>query len=201
MDLPPLAAAHARGIALTTVIGSSFAAVWGVQGSAALPGLARSVTTLLVLAITLAWFGVAYAVHRGAHHLPDAPTSSPNPFRTRSYWLAVIAQGIAIPVVSRLLVGTGHPDAIMPAVAVIVGLHFFGLVPAFQSWRFGVVGGAMALLAVVSLTLAPQVAVGPSGDRIGVRAAVLGFGCAIILWGGVLPVVAATWRQIVQARA
>ena len=201
MALPPLTAAQARGIALTTVIAVSFAAFWGFQGSAGLPGVARSIATLLVLAITLAWLGVAFAVHRAARHLPNTPSSLPNPFRSSTYWLAVLAQCIAIPVVSRLLVVNGRSDAIMSAVAFIVGLHFFGLIPAFRSWRFAVVGGAMALLAVLSLALAPQMAVGSSGEPIAVRAAVLGFGCAVILWGSMVPIVVDTRRQVAQHAA
>jgi hypothetical protein len=41
------------------------------------------------------------------------------------------------------LSGAGYPEAVVSAVAVIVGLHFFGLVPAFKSRQFAAVGGAM----------------------------------------------------------
>jgi hypothetical protein len=201
MSTPPLIAERLRGIALTTVIVAGFAAVWGWNGSAAVPSPARSVAMFVVLLITVIWFGVAYAFHRAARHLPSAPGQTTNPFRTRAYWLAVLAQSVAIPLVSRLLSATGHPDAIMPAIAVIVGLHFFGLIPAFGSWRFAGVGGAMVLLALISLTLAPNIALEPSGERVALRAAVVGFGCTLILWGSIVPIAAAAGRQLARGAA
>src|ERR671929_67452 len=86
--------------------------------------------------------GGEQSVGRAAPHTP--------PFSTRVYRFAVIAQVVAIPLVSRLLIVVGYPDAIISAIAVIVGLHFFGLIPAFQSWRFAAVGGTMILLGVSS---------------------------------------------------
>jgi len=91
---------------------------------------------------------------------------------------------------------SGHPDAIVSAIAVIVGLHFFGLIPAFQSQRFAAVGGAMILLGVSSLFLAPSVAIASMGAALALRAAVVGLGCAIILWVGILALVMATRRHL-----
>jgi hypothetical protein len=149
---------------------------------------------LLVLLITMLWLCVAYAFHRAARQLPAAAEHTTNPFRSRAYWLAVLAQGIAIPLVSRLLSASGHPDAIMPAIAMIVGAHLFGLIPAFGSWYFALVGGMMVLLGAISLTFIPAVAVGPAGTSISLRTAVVGFGCALILWGSIVPIVATVRR-------
>jgi hypothetical protein len=199
MAVPPLTGARLRGTARSISIVASFAAIWGVNGSVAIPGPARIVTTLLVLLITVIWFGVAFTFHRASHHLPSTPNPTPTLFWTRAFWLAVLAECIAIPLVARLLSVTGHPDAIMPAVAIIVGLHFFGLIRVLQSWLFAMVGSAMVLLAVISLTLPPSVILAPSGERLAVRAAVVGFGCAVSLWGGILPLVVATRRHLLHA--
>lgn len=196
-----LNAPQLRGLALTIVIVASFAAMWGVNGSIALFGPAQSVSMILVLLVTIVWFGIAFSFHRTARQLTDAPTTSPNLFRTRAFQLAVLAECIAIPVVSRLLVLNGRPDAVMPAVAIIVGLHFFGFIQALQSWMFAVVGGAMVLLAAFSLTLPPDIVVEPSGQHIAVRVAVVGLGCAVILWAGIVPIVAATRRQVARHEA
>lgn len=185
-----------RGLAFTIVIVASFAAMWGVNGSVALFGAARGVTLALVLLVTLVWFGIAFSFHRAARQFTDAPNTTPNLFRTRAFQIAVLAECIAIPVVSRLLIQSGRPDAVMPAVAIIVGLHFFGFIRALQSWIFAIVGSAMVLLAVFSLTLPPDIVVQPSGQHIAVRIAVVGLGCAVILWAGIVPIVAATRRQV-----
>lgn len=57
-----------------------------------------------------------------------------------------------------------------------MGLHFFGLVPAFRSRRFAVVGGAMVLVGLLSLLLPP------GADGTYPRGALVGLGCASVLW-------------------
>jgi hypothetical protein len=139
-------------------------------------------------------FGMAIAMLQAARQRPGGDGEMPNPFRTRDYQLAVLAEIIAITLAGRLLTAAGRPDAVMPAVAAIVGLHFFGLIRAFQSYRFAIVGGAMVLVALIGLALPPAV-VGASGEHIGLRAAVVGLGCAICLWAGIASVLAPAWRQ------
>jgi len=192
-----LTADHLRGTALTSFLVGGFAAGWGMSGSLALPGLAGRVA--LILVVTAALFGFAITFLWEARGWPGATGHGSNPFRTRDYQLAVLVEIIAIPLAGRLLTMAGRPDTVMPAVAAIVGLHFFGLVRAFQSWRFAVVGAGMVLLALLSLTLPPCVTVGPTGAPLGVRAAVVGLGCALLLWGGIAPLVIGTWRQMGEA--
>lgn len=92
---------------------------------------------------------------RAARRRPGGDGQAPSSFCTRDYQLAVLAEIIAIPLAGRLLTAAGRPDAVMPAVAVIVGLHFFffGLIRAFRSWHFAVVRGAMVLVALLGLAL------------------------------------------------
>jgi hypothetical protein len=194
-----LTADHLRGSALTSLIVGGFAAGWAISGSLALPGAARAVALALVLAITVALCGLAFAFLRAARGRPGASGQGSNPFRSRDYQLAVLAEIIAIPLAGRLLTAVGQPEAVMPAVAAIVGLHFFGLVRAFQSWRFAIVGTAMVLLAVLSLALPPSITVGPAGEPLGLRAVVIGFGCALALWGGIASLVVGAWRQLGKA--
>jgi hypothetical protein len=191
-----LTADRLRGTALTTLIVGGFASGWAISGSLALPGVARVVALALVLAITVALCGLAFTFLWAARGRPGTGGQGPNPFRSRDYQLAVLAEIIAIPLAGRLLTTAGQPEAVMPAVAAIVGLHFFGLVRAFQSWRFAVVGAAMVLLALLSLALPPSVAVGPAGAALGLRAAVVGLGCALALWGGIASLVLGTWRRL-----
>lgn len=192
---------HLRGVALTTVLVGAFAAGWGISGSVALPGLAGRLALFVVLLVTLVLAGLAIVVLRAARQRPGGDGQMPNPFRTRDYQLAVLAEIIAIPLAGRLLTAAGRPDAVMPAVAAIVGLHFFGLIRAFQSWRFAVVGGAMVLVALLGLALPPAVPVGASGEQLRLRATVVGLGCALCLWTGIASVLVPAWRQLGAARS
>jgi hypothetical protein len=103
-----------------------------------------------------------------------------NPFGTGSYRLAILFEVIAIPFSAAVLNNAGHPGAVISAVAVIVGLHFFGLIPAFRSRRFAAVGGAIVAVGLLSLVL-------PTGTGASPRSALVGLGCALVLWLSAFP--------------
>lgn len=188
MPAPIVTTEELHGTAITTTVLAGFAAVWGVNGSVALPGAARFVALAVVLAITGALLALALAFRRAASRGAPSSSPAPNPFQQRAYWLPVIFEVLAIPLSAQLLIRTGHPDAVISAVAFVVGLHFFGLVRVFATWRLAVTGGAMALLALLSLLAAPQITLA-SGAQLALRTAIVGFGCATILWLSLLPLV------------
>lgn len=185
---------HLRGVALSVVICTVFGAIWGVSGSAALPGVWRWFGGGVVLAVTVVLLRTAAAFRRSAKRSTSASTEpSANPFRTPAYRLAVGAEIIAIPVAGRVLTANGFSEAVMPAVAAIVGLHFFGLVPAFRSRYFAWVGGAFCAVALAALALPVRATLG--GGEVGLRAAFVGLGCAAVLWLGTVPMIVRTrWR-------
>ena len=185
---------HLRGVAASTLISAVFALVWGVNGSLALPGGWRVVAVAVVVLMTLGMAAVSVRFYRKAARFPSGSGAPPkNPFRTTAYRVSVVAMLIAIPVASRVLTLSGYGDAIMPAVTIIVGLHFLGLVRAFQSEIFAWVAGAFCVLGTVALFVPVQV--GETGAP-QLRYATLGLGCALILWLGVLPIVSKTFGQL-----
>lgn len=195
MPTEPLTSQQLRGVALSITICTIFGAVWGGSGSAALTGVWRWLAAALVLAVTALLLRTAFAFRRSAKRASSAPTEpSVNPFRTPAYRIAVGAELVAIPVAGRVLTANGFPEAVMPAVAAIVGLHFFGLVPAFRSRYFAWVGAAFCAVALASFALPVQVASG--GGEVGLRAAFVGLGCAFTLWLGVLPMIVRTRWQL-----
>ncbi|MCA9840392.1 MAG: hypothetical protein KC422_26015 [Trueperaceae bacterium] len=187
-------AEHLRGLTFTIVITNVFAALWGFSGSMALFGLLRMLMISVVVMVTAIWFGIAYSFLKRAKSAPKTSSQMKNPFGTLSYRLAVIAQFIAIPVVARILTTSGHAEAIISAVAMIVGLHFFGLIPAFKSWQFAAVGTAMVALAVLSLALPVYINL-PSGLSLNLRQMLIGFGSAFILWLSIIPTVLKSYRE------
>jgi hypothetical protein len=197
MTIPKLSAPQLRGIALTIFISAAFGAAWGLSGSTALVGGWRWVCAAAAVAVTLAYIIAAYRFHRRASQLPaGAGDLGPNPFGTWPYRLAVIGEIIAIPLAGRLLSASGHGDAIMPAVAIIVGLHFFGLIPAFRSWHFAWVGGAFCAIAAAALAMPARISVGDSAEQLALRSAIVGLGCALVLWASILPITLAARRQL-----
>lgn len=175
--------------------------MWGLNGSFAIPGAFRIVCIIVVLLVSALLSGMALRFFRAARDLPEAHAqpSSANPFQSRLYSLAVGAQFVAIFAGARVLTALGYPDAIISAVAIIVGLHFFALIPVFRSGRFAAVGGAMIALGLGSLLLAPTAVWEATGEPFALRAAAVGLGCAIILWAAVAPLVLTTWQQLRRA--
>ena len=144
-----------RGVAIMASVVGTFAAFWAIGGTMALGGVWRWIAGLVVSIITLVCYFTAVSLRRSAQQQPegDSPAGT-SPMAHPRFRLAVIFESVATPIVSILLARTGHADMIFPAMAIIVGLHFFVLVPAFQSQFFAWVGGAMILLALISLLLA-----------------------------------------------
>lgn len=185
-----------RGVAVTIVIAAIFGLFWGFTGTAGLPPPFERLGRSLLLVITLALFAVAFGFLRRARRLPSATgENAVNPFRTRAYRISVLLMAIAIPITNLILRNIGFEDALVPIIAIIVGLHFFGLVRAFDSQRFALIGGAMCLVGVVALGLPVHLSHN-TGASFPVRETVVGVGCALILWGGALGTVLSTWQNM-----
>lgn len=123
---------------MVVLITASFGALWDLLGAAAaLPGTPSSVAALLTVVVTTAFLLAAARLLLLSRRLPRSSASAgTNPFRSRAYLLAVLFEVVAIPVAVVLLNRAGYPGAVGSVIVAIVGLHFFGLVPAFKSRRW-----------------------------------------------------------------
>ena len=181
-----------RGVAFNTVIVAIFGLFWGLAGTAGLPPSFGSIGLLVVLGITLALVVVAFGVRRLAGRFPLGGEKGVNPFRTRSYKISVLLMVVAFPIASVVLRTTGFEDALMSVIAIIVGLHFFGLIRAFDSQRFAVIGGAMCLIGVLSLGIPVHMTL-TTGISLALRQTIVGIGCALVLWGSILGTTIPLW--------
>lgn len=185
----PPDAASARGLAMALLITTFFGALWGMAGAFALPGIVSLIASVLVILVTVILLLSVTRLFRVSRSLPDSSDNAgTNPFVTGPYRLAVLFEVIAIPLTAAVLNRSGYPGAVISSVAVIVGLHFFGLIPAFKSRRFAVIGGTMALVGLVSLLL-------PTGTGTSPRSAFVGLGCALVLWFSAFPPLFSVLRQ------
>lgn len=185
-----------RGAAASTFISAVFALMWGLNGSLALPDGWRVAAAVVTVLVTLVMVAVAVTFNRNAKRFPSNSSAPPiSPFRTTAYRIAVAAMLLAIPIAGRVLTLSGHSDAIMPTVAIIVGLHFLGLVSAFRSRIFAWIAGAFCALGSGALFLPVQV--GQTG-ALELRYAVVGLGCALILWLSAVPIMSKTFRQLAK---
>jgi hypothetical protein len=120
------------------------------------------------------------------HLVPGRPTATgARALHPGAYWLFVAFEAIAIPLAVTILKRRQKPQYILPAIAVLVGLHFFGLVPAFGFRVFAWIGAAMCALALLTIWALPSSVsweLGGSARQVDLWALVVGLGCAVLLW-------------------
>ncbi|MFI8001729.1 DUF7010 family protein [Streptomyces sp. NPDC086010] len=156
-----------------TVVLSVFALVWAFAGASGLasPGLALAVETA---AVPLAVAAVVLAYRKGAAPSPRTVNLPEN--WARSVGIVNVVELAAVFAAVGVCNAWGRPGFIPPAVALVVGLHFFPLARLYDQWQYQVTAGALSAVAVVGLALA---AAGlPDGD---VRA-VVALAAAATLW-------------------
>ena len=145
------------------IIVAAFAVLWVAVGARELGRVWFISLLLLALCISgLIIFGAGFVpcAARGGH------------FDGRIYEMFVGLEVVAIICAVVLLKRAGRKQYLVPVIAVIVGLHFFGMVPALHSNLFWWVGGAMCVLSLATMSILSQRFWAP----------VVGVGCALILW-------------------
>lgn len=93
-------------------------------------------------------------------------------FNGKIYGIFVVLEFFAIFIATILLNRRGKTEYVLPVTALIVGAHFFGMVPALRSNDFWWVGGIMCAVPVLTVAILPQKIWSP----------VVGIGCALVLW-------------------
>lgn len=187
---------HTRRAGAGLIICAAFAALWA---NWAHPLLGRLPATLvwivvaLVAAITaaLATAGIGLIVrsHRArasaAHHIQAARQQR----RTWTRYTVVVAiEVIALNIVAGVLFYFHVPQYLGPAIAIIVGLHFFPLARVFHVAAFNVTATLMTLAGTLAVL---AIASGDSGMLAGNLAKLA---CALVLWGTGL----ASWRRLTR---
>jgi hypothetical protein len=178
-----VASARIRGAATGVLITVTFGALWAWWGDLALGGLAALLLVVITIAIAVPLILAAIRLLLVTQRL--LPGASGNPFRALAYRLAVAFEAITIPVADVLL-GKEHLAAFMaPVTAMIVGVHFFGLVVASKVRLYLGIGLAMCALAGLTMLLLPAsetVGSGAASHHVIIWTVVVGLGCAAILW-------------------
>lgn len=152
------------------MIGTGFGGLWAVIGALALPrswtpwAIAAAVAITLVLTRRL-WLSAA--------------AESSRLFRRSAYRVAVIAEVVAIAAASYILPRYRLEAYFVPAVGIIVGLHFLGLWRASGKTVFLCIAGTMCTIsaAAVALPAAPFGSLNP-------RVLFTGYANALVLWVG-----------------
>ena len=145
------------------IIVASFALSWVAAGAHQLGRhwfvSILSISILISAGIIIAAIRAPFAKHTGA-------------FNRAIYGIVVTLEVIAIIIAVVLLNRPGRKQYLIPVIAFIVGVHFFGMVPALHLNEFWWIGGAMGALSLLGMLVLPRKFWAP----------IVGIGCAIILW-------------------
>ena len=100
-------------------------------------------------------------------------------FRRHAYRVAVALEVVALAAVGVLLVRYRLEAYLVPAIGIVVGLHFIGLWRASAQSKYLWIAGAMCAISAVSIAL-PTAPIGLLNERM----LFAGYGNAVILWIG-----------------
>jgi hypothetical protein len=119
------------------IIMAVFATVWTYAGTSGLSGAWNLWSTIGALIISII-VGIIIVRRTSISHSKSDP-----PKNWKIYWITVGFEALAIPVSISILQSSGLNDDVLAAIAIIVGIHFFGLVTAFRAPIFLWTGIAM----------------------------------------------------------
>jgi len=97
-------------------------------------------------------------------------------FNGKAYSISIAFEAVLILLAALVLRSNDRKRFLLPVIAIIVGLHFFGLVWALGSNEYWFVGSAMCLLPILTMSFLPR----------NLWDSVVGLGCAVILWFSVI---------------
>jgi hypothetical protein len=169
-------ALRSRGVG--TIVCAGFAALWANASRPEWPSALVTVGFAAIALITVALIvaGIKLIGHGGhAARTTDARPSERR--RTGLYFTAIFAaEIIALNIAAYLLTEHQLDRYLMPAVAIIVGLHFFPLARLFRAPRYQLTGAFMTLAGVSgAVAIACGLATAPV-------VAIVDIACAVTLW-------------------
>ena len=137
-------ARSAIGAMFFSLFGGLWVAAWCVQTYGAQPLRLLPVAAITVLLFMLAWrqFSRHRAAHAAAERTPQAKRAG------RLFNMVNAGQWIAIFIVGNVLKNLGLQAWFIPAVILIVGLHFFPLAWLFKARRHLAIGMALCVWAI-----------------------------------------------------
>jgi hypothetical protein len=157
-----------------------FAVLWVIWGTLSLPDLIEICVVGGAVAISVV---VCLVASRWVRSVPAGDSEQPPNWKI--FWSWVVFEIVAGAVGISLLYQLGQGRFALPWLALVVGIHFFGMGAAFHAWIHHWVGAAMCLLVLVSLIWLPS-GQPLSPGTVKISDLVVGIGCAVILWSSVL---------------
>jgi hypothetical protein len=169
-------ALRSRGIGIFAC--AAFGAFWATTALSAWPVISVVIGHALIVLMTGSLLIVAAAmIRRGRRPASSGDMPSSAQRRVGRVFGAIFAaEIIAMNIVAYLLVGHHLTAYLMPAIAIVVGLHFYPLAPLFRAPQYHVTATAMTLAGVIGIVL---LATGLTANPVNAMVDIV---CAITLW-------------------
>jgi len=159
------------------LVGMLFGVVWAAAATSHWPQPAHTIAwaTIALIVAVLA----THVFRQGAQPGMEKPSPQQRRRGTRGFLLLLVAEVLAMNLAAMLLDRYHGLDYLMPAVAIIVGLHFLPMAPML---RLPVYRGAGLLMVACGIAAAAALA---TGVAVAPVLQAMELACALTLWGAV----------------
>ncbi len=184
----PLPREAVYGIGMGIFFMAFFGAMWGFLAVSFTNGSLQLAGYLTIGLVTLALLGAVMRVLRYARSLPEIslPEEAGEGKRISIYFGIVFGLEFALIAVVAIALGRAHlQQLIPPAVALIVGIHFFPLARLFRVSMYWLTGGLLCILAAVALAalLPGRLVTSLTGQDAKSWDLFIAAGAALVIWG------------------
>jgi hypothetical protein len=153
----------------------------------------------LIIIGTLAFLIASIRFARNARRVATGASPLRDRRRLLMYIGAVAFEFVAYIVGYNILNGLHRLDLVIPLLAFVVGIHFFGLIPVFQTTRYIVVAAVFCLAAIIAVFLPSAVPL--ASYTVNGRVLFVGAVCGLYMWYVALRLLSQGRRWIQDANA
>jgi hypothetical protein len=172
------------GIASGIFFMAFFGAYWGFASAFYMASPYQFIAFPIIGLVTLIFFGIGCIILRYALTLPETLSQKDEAESKRIWvWFGIVfgIEFVAIAISSILLSTFQLEVFIAPAIALIVGIHFFPLARLFRVSVFSITGGLLSVLALIAL-IALVLGLPIAGSSPYNWSLFVGIGTTLILW-------------------
>jgi hypothetical protein len=168
-----------KGRARGVIVGSLIAFGWAAYGASGLPSSARYILMIGAALVSAALIVAGVGLLRRARSMPTATSAQllASKRTWRWFWLNLVGEIVLLNIAVNLLAAPDLRKYWIPAISIVVGLHFWPMASFFRTRSYWYVGAAMMIVGVLaSFLIAYQYAAAST------IVCVEAFCNAIILW-------------------
>ena len=123
------------GIATGLMLMTVFTTMWSCIANAGLGGKDHHLVLVVFCLLAAAFVSYGISLFRNAKLFPKSTSEADIAEKKRSgKWFGIIfgAEGLFIAIAVNVVINLGHPELVIPAIALVVGLHFYPMAKIFK---------------------------------------------------------------------